>query len=127
VPRPGPTSHTLAHEWINKLLQHRVADPRVLRLVQNWLRAGVSEEGQWSETLVGVPQGAVVSPFLGHVYLHDVFDLWVEAWRKKVAHGVVVVVCSADGPPVAAGTRGGESPWPPRVHAGVEEEVGGMA
>ena len=87
---------TLAHEWIIKFLQHRVADPRVLRLVQKWLRAGVSEEGQWSETLVGVPQGAVVSPFLGNVYLHYVFDLWVEAWRKKVAQGDVVVVRYAD-------------------------------
>jgi hypothetical protein len=87
---------TPAHEWIIKFLQHRVADPRVLRLVQKWLRAGVSEEGQWSETLVGVPQGAVVSPFHGHVYLHYVFDLWVEAWRKKVAQGDVVVVRYAD-------------------------------
>lgn len=87
---------TLAHEWVIKFLQHRVADPRVLRLVQKWVRAGVSEEGQWSETLVGVPQGAVVSPFLGNVYLHYVFDLWVEAWRKKVAQGDGVVVRYAD-------------------------------
>ena len=51
----------LAHAWIITCLQHRVADPRVLRLVQNWWRAGVSEEGQGSETRVGVPQGAVVT------------------------------------------------------------------
>jgi RNA-directed DNA polymerase len=51
-----------SHEWLVKFLQHRVADPRVLRLIQKWLRAGVSEEGQWSETTVGVPQGAVGTP-----------------------------------------------------------------
>ena len=61
---------TLSHEWLVKFLQHRMADPRVLRLIQKWLRAGVSEEGQWSETTVGVPQGAVVSPLLANVYLH---------------------------------------------------------
>jgi hypothetical protein len=73
-----------------------VADPRVLRLIQKWLRAGVSEEGQWSETTVGGPQGAVVSPWLANVYLHYVFDRWVEAWRKRVAQGDMVVVRFAD-------------------------------
>ena len=87
---------TLSHEWLVKLLQHRVADPRILRLIQKWLRAGVSEEGQWSETTVGVPPGAVVSPLLATVYLHDVFDLWVEAWRTRTAQGAVVVVRLAD-------------------------------
>jgi RNA-directed DNA polymerase len=87
---------TLSHEWLIKFLQHRVADPRVLRLIQKWLQAGVSEEGQWSETTVGVPQGAVVSPLLANVYLHYVFDLWVEAWRKRIAHGDMVVVRFAD-------------------------------
>ncbi len=87
---------TLTHEWIITFLQPRVADPRGLRLVQTWLRAGVAEEGLWSETPVGGPQGAVVSPFLGHVSLHDVFDLGVDAWRTKVAPGDVVVVRYAD-------------------------------
>ena len=87
---------TLSHEWLGKFLQHRVADPRLLRLIQTWLRAGVSEEGQWSETTMGVPQGAVVSPLLANVYVHDVFDLWVEAWRKRVAQGDMVVVRFAD-------------------------------
>jgi len=73
-----------------------VADPRVLRLIQKWLQAGVSEAGQWSETTVGVPQGAVVSPLLANVYLHYVFDLWVEAWRTRAAQGAVVVVRFAD-------------------------------
>jgi RNA-directed DNA polymerase len=84
------------HEWTLKFLQHRVADHRILRLIQKWLKAGVSEDGQWSETKVGTPQGAVVSPLLANVYLHYVFDLWVEAWRKKVAQGDVLVVRYAD-------------------------------
>jgi RNA-directed DNA polymerase len=87
---------TLSHEWLVRFLQQRVADPRVLRLIQKWLRAGVSEDGQWAETKVGVPQGAVASPFLANVYLHYVFDLWVAAWRKRVAQGEVVVVRFAD-------------------------------
>ena len=77
----------MSHEWTMKFVQHRVADRRILRLIQKWLKAGVSEDGQWSETKVGTPQGAVVSPLLANVYLHYVFDLWVEAWRKKVAQG----------------------------------------
>ena len=79
-----------------KFIEHRVADRRILRLIQKWLQAGVSEEGQWSETTVGVPQGSVASPLLANVYLHYVFDLWVEVWRKKVATGDVIVVRYAD-------------------------------
>ena len=86
----------LSHEWALKFIEHRVADGRILRLIQKWLQAGISEEGQWSETKQGTPQGAVVSPLLANVYLHYVFDLWVEAWRKKVAKGDVIVVRYAD-------------------------------
>jgi len=86
----------LSHEWMLKFVEHRVADRRILRLIQKWLKAGVSEDGQWSETKVGTPQGAVASPLLANVYLHYVFDLWVEAWRKKVARGDVIVVRYAD-------------------------------
>ena len=86
----------MSHEWTMKFIEHRVADHRMLRLIQKWLKAGVSEDGQWSETKVGTPQGAVVSPLLANVYLHYVFDLWVEAWRKKVARGDVIVVRYAD-------------------------------
>ncbi len=68
-----------------------MADRRILRLIQKWLRAGVSEEGQWKEATVGTPQGSVASPLLANVYLHYVFDLWIEAWRKKVAKGDVIV------------------------------------
>jgi RNA-directed DNA polymerase len=86
----------MSHEWTMKFIEHRVADRRMLGLIQKWLKAGVSEDGQWSETNVGTPQGAVVSPLLANVYLHYVFDLWVEAWRKKVAKGDVIVVRYAD-------------------------------
>jgi group II intron reverse transcriptase/maturase len=86
----------MSHEWTLQFVQHRVADPRILRLIQKWLKAGVSEDGEWSETKVGTPQGAVISPLLANVYLHYVFDLWVEAWRKKVAEGDVIAIRYAD-------------------------------
>ena len=87
---------SISHEWMLKFVQHRVADRRILRLIQKWLKAGVMEEGEWSETEMGTPQGAVISPLLANIYLHYVFDLWVQAWRKKHARGDVVVVRYAD-------------------------------
>jgi RNA-directed DNA polymerase len=86
----------MSHAWTMKFIEHRVADRRVLCLIQKWLKAGVSEDGEWSETKVGTPQGAVISPLLANVYLHYVFDLWVEAWRKKLARGDVIAVRYAD-------------------------------
>jgi group II intron reverse transcriptase/maturase len=86
----------MSHEWTMRFVQHRVADDRILRLIQKWLKAGVLEEGRWKETQMGTPQGAVISPLLANVYLHYVFDLWAEAWRKKVARGQVIVVRYAD-------------------------------
>jgi RNA-directed DNA polymerase len=86
----------LDHGWMMKFVEHRVADRRMLRLIRKWLRAGVSEEGQWSKTEVGTPQGAVVSPLLANLYLHYVFDLWVQHWREHQAAGDVVVVRYAD-------------------------------
>lgn len=70
-----------------KFIEHRVGDRRVLRLIGKWLRAGVSEEGEWSKTEVGTPQGSVISPILANVYLHYVLDLWVRHWRKHHAQG----------------------------------------
>ncbi len=84
------------HGWMMKFVQHRVADPRILRLIQKWLKAGVMEDGRWSEAEMGTPQGSVISPLLANIYLHYVFDLWVEAWRKKCAQGDVIVVRYAD-------------------------------
>jgi group II intron reverse transcriptase/maturase len=87
---------TINHECLMQLLQHRVADPRILRLIQKWLRAGVSEDGEWSETTVGTPQGAVASPLLANVYLHYVLDTWAHQWRKEHATGDVIIVRYAD-------------------------------
>src|SRR6202521_3660461 len=79
-----------------KFVEHRVAAPRIIRLIQKWLNAGVMEEGKWSDTQTGTPQGAVISPLLATIYLHYAFDLWVDVWRKKWAQGDVVVVRYAD-------------------------------
>jgi len=87
---------TLDHEWLMKFVEHRVADPRVLRLLRKWLKAGVSEDGRWSRTTVGTPQGAVISPLLANVYLHYVLDQWVHAWRERRARGEVIIVRYAD-------------------------------
>lgn len=85
----------ISHEWMMKFLEHRIADPRMLRLLKKWLRAGVSEDGEWSPTTVGTPQGAVISPLLANVFLHYVLDLWIDAWRKR-AEGEVIIVRYAD-------------------------------
>ncbi len=81
----------MSHKWTMKFMEHRVADPLILRLIRKWLKAGVSEDGKWSGTKAGTPQGAVTSPLLANVYLHYVFDLRVEVWRRKVASGELVV------------------------------------
>jgi len=86
----------LSHEWLVKFLQHRIADRRVLRLIQKWLRAGVLDEGKRILVEEGTPQGGSVSPLLANIYLHYVFDLWIQAWRKKRAQGDVMVVRYAD-------------------------------
>ena len=86
---------TMSHEWTVKFIQHRVADPRIIRLIQKWLKAGVSEEGEWSPTTVGTPQGAVISPLLANVYLHYALDLWAHQWRSQAA-GEMFIVRYAD-------------------------------
>jgi len=84
------------HGHLEKFVRHRIGDERLVRLILKWLRAGVMEQGQWYETKEGTPQGAVASPVLANLYLHYVLDLWVKAWRKKVAHGDMIVVRYAD-------------------------------
>jgi group II intron reverse transcriptase/maturase len=86
----------LDQSWLVKFLEHRIADKRVLRLIQKWLRAGVIEEGVWSSTEAGTAQGASVSPLLSNVFLHYVFDLWADQWRRRHARGDVVLVRFAD-------------------------------
>ena len=87
---------SFSHEWVVKFLQHRIGDRRILRLIQKRLRAGVLEDGEWSETEKGTPQGSVISPLLANVYLHYVFDLWVQHWRTQQITGDVIVVRYAD-------------------------------
>ena len=86
----------LDHSWLERFLEHRIADQRVLRLIRKWLSAGVIEDGQWSENVEGAPQGASASPLLANVYLHYVFDLWAQWWRNRFADGDVVIVRFAD-------------------------------
>ena len=86
----------LSHEWLMKFAEHRIADRRVLRLMAKWLKAGVSEEGEWSKTEVGVPQGAVISPLLANIYLHYVLDQWLQHWRKHHVRGDMIMVRYAD-------------------------------
>jgi RNA-directed DNA polymerase len=87
---------TIDHAWLMKFIEHRIADTRVLRLIQKWLAAGVIEEGSKTAGEEGVAQGASVSPLLANVYLHYVFDLWAHQWRSKHARGEVIVVRFAD-------------------------------
>jgi group II intron reverse transcriptase/maturase len=87
---------TIDHGWLLRFLEHRIADRRVLRLIQKWLRAGVLEDGQWKAALEGTPQGATVSPLLANVYLHYAFDLWTQRWRERHASGEMIVVRFAD-------------------------------
>ena len=84
------------HEWLMKFVEHRVADSRILRLLRKWLRAGVSEAGEWSKTTVGTPQGAVISPLLANVFLHFALDLWVKWWRNHETANEVIIVRYAD-------------------------------
>jgi RNA-directed DNA polymerase len=87
---------TMDHEWLMKFLEHRIADQRVLRLIRKWLKAGVLEKEQWQCSEEGTPQGGSASPLLANIYLHYVFDLWVQHWRKTKAKGEVIVVRWAD-------------------------------
>jgi group II intron reverse transcriptase/maturase len=82
--------------WLGKFLNHRVGDPRMLRLIQKWLKAGVLEDGVVSVSDKGTGQGSAVSPFLANVYLHYAFDLWAERWRRREATGNIIVVRFAD-------------------------------
>jgi group II intron reverse transcriptase/maturase len=84
------------HEWMIKLVEHRIADKRLLRLIQKWLSAGVVEDGRRSPTEEGTPQGATVSPLLSNVYLHYVLDRWIDHWRNRYARGDVIIVRYAD-------------------------------
>lgn len=87
---------TLSHEWLIKMVEHRIGDKRVIRLILKWLKAGVLEDGLRTTSEIGTVQGGSISPLLANIYLHYVFDLWIRKWRKKKAHGEMIVVRFAD-------------------------------
>ena len=87
---------SLSHEWLLRFVEHRIGDRRILVLIQKWLRAGVLEDGTWTESEEGTPQGGLISPVLANIYLHYVFDLWAHRWRRSNARGDVIIVRYAD-------------------------------
>jgi RNA-directed DNA polymerase len=87
---------SMSHDWLMRFLEHRIGDERMLRLIRKWLKAGVLEEGEITVSEEGTPQGAVISPLLANVYLHYVFDLWAEQWRRRHASGDMIIVRYAD-------------------------------
>jgi RNA-directed DNA polymerase len=87
---------TISQAWLIRFIEHRIGDRRIVRLIRKWLSAGVLDEGVHVETEEGTPQGAVISPLLANIYLHYVYDLWVQAWRQRHARGDVVIVRYAD-------------------------------
>jgi retron-type reverse transcriptase len=78
---------SLDHEWLVRMLEHRIADRRIIRLIRRWLKAGVLESGKWMAVETGSPQGSGISPLLANVFLHYVFDAWIHQWRRRHARG----------------------------------------
>ena len=87
---------SMSHEWLIRFAEHRIGDPRMIRLIRKWLKAGVMDGAEWTSSDIGSPQGAVVSPTLANIYLHYTFDLWADRWRRHHARGNVVLVRYAD-------------------------------
>jgi group II intron reverse transcriptase/maturase len=87
---------TLDHEWLVRFIEHRIGDRRIVRLIQKWLKVGVLEDGVWVRSEEGTVQGGSISPLLANIYLHYVFDLWFQQWRRKRARGDVIAVRYAD-------------------------------
>jgi group II intron reverse transcriptase/maturase len=83
---------SLEHSWLNRFVEHRIGDKRVARLIRQWLAAGVLEDGTWTQSEAGAPQGGSISPLAANLYMHYVFDLWAERWRRTAARGDMVVV-----------------------------------
>jgi len=86
----------VSQEWLVRFVEHRIGDPRIVRLIQKWLKAGVLEDGEQVVSEKGTGQGSVISPLLANVYLHYVFDLWADRWRRRKATGNIVMVRYAD-------------------------------
>jgi RNA-directed DNA polymerase len=88
--------NTIDHGWLQRFIEHRIGDKRMVRLLMKWVRAGVMEDGQLHEVTEGTPQGGIISPILSNIYLHYVLDLWACQWRRKLAYGEVYIVRYAD-------------------------------
>jgi RNA-directed DNA polymerase len=108
----------VSHDWLIRFVEHRVGDRRVVRLIGKWLKAGVIEDGQVIATETGTPQGAVVSPLLANIYLHYVFDLWAERWRRREATGEMSIVRGAC---PRAGRR--PDPWADDIVVGFQHQA----
>ena len=87
---------TVNHEWLTRFVEHRIGDPRIVRLIQKWLKVGILEDGVVSASDRGTGQGSVISPLLANIYLHYVLDLWAESWRRREATGDMIIVRYAD-------------------------------
>jgi RNA-directed DNA polymerase len=87
---------TVSHEWLIRFVEHRIGDKRIIRLIRKWLKAGVLEDGTVTANETGTGQGSVISPLLANVYLHYVFDLWAERWRRREAPGTMIMTRYAD-------------------------------
>jgi RNA-directed DNA polymerase len=87
---------TVSQDWLVRFLNHRISDPRIIRLIQKWLKAGVLEEGVVTTSETGTGQGSVISPLLANIYLHYAFDLWANRWRQREATGDMIIVRYAD-------------------------------
>lgn len=83
---------SLEHEWLIRFVEHGIGDKHVIRLIRQWLAAGVLEDGAWTSSETGTPQGGSSSPLAANLYLHDGFDRWAQRWRRTEARGDVVIV-----------------------------------
>ena len=87
---------SVSQDWLIRFLKHRINDLRMIRLIQKWLKAGILEDGIITVSETGTGQGSVASPLLSNIYLHYVFDLWAERWRRRQATGDMIIVRYAD-------------------------------
>ena len=87
---------SVSHEWLIKFVEHRIGDPRMIGLIQKWLKTGVMEDGVVTASEMGTGQGAVISPLLANIYLHYALDLYAERWRRREATGDMIIVRYAD-------------------------------
>jgi len=87
---------SVSQDWLIRFVEHRIGDARIIRLIRKWLKAGILEDGVVTVSETGTGQGSVISPLLANVYLHYVFDLWAERWRRREANGNMIIVRYAD-------------------------------